>query len=266
MLKIPFFKSKFYGLHQRVIAPHNMFKGVRKTVNFYGLHLELAIDDWIQENIYLINEYEKAELTYLKNSLQVGQTFIDIGANIGLFSLMAAKLVGAQGMVISFEPFEANYRAFCKNVVLNKLEQIQANKIAVTDYDGDIDLFYDTAEANKGMATTLAVSEGESEKVPACKLDSYFASSHEKREVHFIKLDIEGGEFPALKGMKNLLKQYKPILLIEMEDALIEQTDYTIEEMHQYLFELEYEKYYLTDEGELSKTETNQNRNNYIFK
>mgnify|MGYP003625066321 CR=1 FL=1 len=111
IFKIPYFRKHFFGFHKRIFSPLNLFKDVTQKVKIYNnIFFILHIDDWIQENLYFLGEYERAELKILNKFLINGSVFIDLGANIGLFTLHAASLVGENGSIICFEPFSKNFK------------------------------------------------------------------------------------------------------------------------------------------------------------
>jgi len=105
VFKIKFFKNRFFGIHQRIIQPLNLFKGVSKKVNWNNRNLTLNIDDWIHENIYFLGEYETAELKAIEKYIHENSVFIDLGANLGLHTLYFSNIIHENGCIISFEPF-----------------------------------------------------------------------------------------------------------------------------------------------------------------
>ncbi|MFC0876307.1 FkbM family methyltransferase [Saccharicrinis sp. FJH2] len=257
-----FFKKRFFGIHKRIFTPFNLFKGVKRTIRFHGIKLNLHIDDWIQENIYFLGEYENAELKSIHNFLTEKSVFIDIGANIGLYTLYASRLVSYKGKVISFEPFPRNHAALVKNVKLNGFNNITCEKMAVGEREDFIKLYYDENEHNLGMVTAMPVDQGISEDVKVTSLDDYL-QVHPVVKIDLIKIDVEGFEYNCLKGMKNTLSKFKPSLLIEI---LKDNESAQNENSHSLLKELGYRKYYIDDNGNISEHETNPERRNYIFK
>ncbi|MFB6318899.1 FkbM family methyltransferase [Saccharicrinis sp. FJH54] len=257
-----FFKKRFFGIHKRIFNPLNLFRGVERTIRFHGIKLNLRIDDWIQENIYFLGEYENAELKSIHNFLTKEAVFIDIGANIGLYTLYASKLTGSQGKVISFEPFPFNHDALVKNVSLNGFTNITCEKMAIGRKEDHIKLYYNENEHNLGMVTAMPVDNGITEDVQVTSLDTYL-QAHPVPKIDLIKIDVEGFEYDCLEGMKKTLLKYKPNLLIEI---LADNSSGQNDKSHTLLKELGYHKYYIDDAGNISLNETNPQRRNYIFK
>lgn len=253
-----FFKRNHFGIYKRIFRPLDLFKKVKRIVNYEGIILELRLDDWIQENIYFIRNYEKAELTIFKNVLKKEDLFIDIGANFGLYSLIASKIVSDEGSVICFEPFSTNYNVLKKNVALNNISNIKLENKAVGEVNTKTNIYYNDVEKNLGMATLIYNENSRKEEVEIISLDSYVELNSINR-INVIKIDVEGFEYNVLKGMENTLRKYKPTLFIEIledENKLIDN----------YLFELGYQKHFINDNGGLSEINQNQKRLNYVFK
>jgi FkbM family methyltransferase len=104
--------------------------------------------------------------------LKEKSVFIDIGANFGIYSLYASKIISNQGKIIAFEPFSENYKKLEVNIQLNGLNQIQIEKMAVGDADSSTIIYYDKKERNLGMATLNPVEGAIKETVTIIKLDS----------------------------------------------------------------------------------------------
>jgi FkbM family methyltransferase len=259
IFKFNFFKKKYFGIHKKIFKPNNIFKGLVFDVDHNGHKYRLHIEDWIQENLFFLREYEKAELIAMSDCLKEKSVFIDIGANFGIYSLYASKIISNQGKIIAFEPFSENYKKLEVNIQLNGLNQIQIEKMAVGDADSSTIIYYDKKERNLGMATLNPVEGAIKETVTIIKLDSYIKAQKIGR-IDFIKIDIEGFEYAAIMGMKKTIQEHKPILLIEILDNL---SSPSAEEL---LMELGYEKFYINNEGKMGKENTNRNRKNFIFK
>jgi FkbM family methyltransferase len=262
LFKLQFFRIRFYGIHQRIFKPYNLFKGVVCSVNYNGFILQLKLDDWIQENIFFLGEYEKAELKVLANHLKPGEVFLDLGANLGVFTLHASKIVGKSGKVISFEPFSINHNALVEHIRINNLLNVKIEKLAVGSEPGSITLYLDESEDNLGMVTANYVENAVVEKVEIVSIDGYL-ETHSQETINFIKIDIEGFEYATLLGLENTLKKHQPKILIEILDDL--ETEEAQEKVHEFLYNLGYKKLFITDEGELSEIPTCLHRKNYLF-
>jgi FkbM family methyltransferase len=156
----------------------------------------------------------------LADVLKPGMTFYDVGANFGLFSLVAARIVGPYGTVVSFEPLPENSRLVEHNASLNNFGNIQCLRTALAADDGE-GLFLVSAEPSWGM---LAGGRHRPDQclgevtVEVRRLDGLIAEGR-ILPPHVVKRDIEGGEVAALAGAEKLLKAWRPILVIELHET-----------------------------------------------
>jgi len=245
IFRINYFKNKYYGFYKRIFKPFDIFQGVTiRTLYRNKIVLNLRIDDWIQQNLYFLNEYEEKEIMFVEHFLKKGDVFIDVGANIGLYSLVASKQVAEQGVVYAFEPIKRNYDNLINHIYLNNANNIIAENLAISNNQENMKLFINEQDKNNGMATAYAETYTYTESVSSTSLDLYFANKT-AAPVSLIKIDIEGGEYLALLGMQHILTRDKPVLLIEINpDAPYEQRD-----MENLLFGLDYKKYFLDKNG-----------------
>lgn len=162
--------------------------------------------------------YEEFETEIVKKIIKKGDVVIDVGANIGYYTLIFAKLVGQEGKVFAFEPEPTNFNILKKNVKINEYENVILINKAVSNKTGKMTL--DLDEINKGGHS---ISKNNSEKtieIESTKLDDYFKTYD--GNINFIKLDIEGAEVEAIKGMSetiekneevNIMAEYNPLSL-----------------------------------------------------
>src|SRR5690606_12921859 len=118
------------------------------------------IDDWIQQNLYFLGEYEMAELKAIEQFLTDDGVFIDIGANIGLYTLYAFQVKNKNIQIISFEPFSENFKTLSQNIALNGLTNVRLEKIAIGEKEGIVNLYYDERDKNLGMVSTKPLERG----------------------------------------------------------------------------------------------------------
>lgn len=146
-------------------------------------------------------QYEATSMRCCKNGLKPGAVFVDVGANIGLFSLTAARAVGKTGHVYAFEPNSGNCALLGKNMTQNGYTNVTIVEKAVSDRPGTCQLF--ESSFNKGDHRTYAVSNARKHvTIETISLDAYFpAGTH----IDMIKMDIEGAEEAALHGMNRVI-------------------------------------------------------------
>jgi len=192
-------------------------------VAFYFLHRHLHPDAIQVENhqIFLDPEdslclsinptWEKHVTELIKSEVKKGDTILDIGAHIGYFTLLFARLVGERGKVFAFEPHPVNFGLLKKNISITNYSNIILNQKAVTNKTGTVELFLN--KKNTGGHSLYKSRYTKTSIVVECiKLDDYFRDYDGK--IDFIKMDIEGSEGEALLGMLSLLKKNDHIKIV----------------------------------------------------
>ena len=222
LFKIPFFAEKYFGFHKHIFAPYKLFSGIKTEIIYRkNILLKIHLDDWIQQQVYFLGDYEKPEIDYISQYLKPGNVFVDIGANIGLFSLNASKIVGDKGKVISFEAFSSNYRQFKNNIEINNFKNIISENKAISNQNSTVEILYNEGDHNIGMASSFLKHFTSKEIVESITLDDY-ASNNSIEKIDLIKIDIEGGEYNAILGMTKILSDSKPQVLIEINHQTLQ--------------------------------------------
>jgi FkbM family methyltransferase len=184
----------------------------------HGFKMELETKDFIQSAIYVHGDWEPEIGTVIRRRLREGDVFVDVGANCGFFSLLAARLVGRRGRVLAIEPNPESADAIERNAVLNGINNIEVIRKAVGQNDSMLDL-YVPANSNSGGASLVA-------REPSMKvihvvvepLDTILAKSGCPTP-QLIKIDAEGAEVAILQGGLSTLSQSAgPALLLEISE------------------------------------------------
>jgi len=153
--------------------------------------------------------------------LQSGMTFYDIGANFGVLSMIAARFVGPNGHVVSFEPLEANVQILKHNAHVNSFDNIRVLPIAVGSSDGNAQ-FRVTSDLAHGSlsAPEQEVLERAGEiSVPVRRLD-VATREYQLPGPDVIKIDVEGGEIEVLPGAAETIDTYRPLIFLELHDTV----------------------------------------------
>lgn len=174
--------------------------------------------------------HEKATTDLFEKTVKEGDVVLDLGANIGYFTLLAAKLTGPNGKVFSFEPEPKNFQYLKKNIEINNYNWAMPFQKAVSEKNGTTKLFvcsYDTGHhtinQNEGIE---AYSRGRKIKEKSIEIETIALDSFLEGEisrVDVVKMDVEGAEMLALKGMDGILKSNQNIkMFVEFFPLLIE--------------------------------------------
>ena len=145
----------------------------------------------------------------LVEHLRPGSTFVDVGASVGFFTLLAGRIVGPGGSVIAFEPQPGAACSARQNATLNGLSMVQVIEAAVGGRTGNAALH------GVGKATAYVLPDGDRNtlRVETTTLDDHFAAS--PRVPTLVKIDVEGHEREVVAGMTRLLADSSPVLVVE---------------------------------------------------
>ena len=200
-----------------------------------GVDIELFPEGEIAEFLSVQRFFEKTELALASAYLKPGMTVIDVGANIGLYSILAEKRIGATGTVWAFEPSSESFHRLEKNLQLNACRRVRPFRVALGAHPcTSMKLKSDAGfgDAYRYLSPDLSLakeSEGE-ELVPVTTLD-LFSRDHEIASAAFLKIDVEGGEYLAFQGAREFLRANPEVCVMFESDpewcrrAACKQTD-----------------------------------------
>jgi len=175
--------------------------------------------DFVKQDFQRSGVWEPRTTDYIKANLKKGQSFLDVGANVGYFSILAAEL-GAR--VTAFEPSSENRKYLTTNLIENNCLGIPVHASALSNYHGETTLFTGKTPGEHSIANNYHNAEG-GEKVEVRRYDEFTDQAPD-----WIKIDVEGAEKMVLEGMPNVLNTDKPITLI-LEDWDNSVTDWLID-------------------------------------
>lgn len=188
-----------------------------------GGKIELLHTEAIGLTHLLYGGFEPAEMTFVQDFLSEGQRVIDVGANVGYFTVPMGLKVGAGGCVVACEPERGNVDRLHGNVARNGLGNVDIRPTALGSYDGETTLrlgddsaYHTTAAADDLLTITAAHETGESMRVPVTRLDTLWKELGTP-PIDLIKIDVEGTEFEVLEGGVRLLREQRPWIMLETE-------------------------------------------------
>jgi len=182
------------------------------TLNQFNLKIFLnAKDRVISPFIKRHKMWDPFQTKVFCQEIKNGNVVIDIGANVGYYSMLASKLVGSKGLVLAFEPEESNYRLLKKNIRVNGLKNVRTYQLAVSDNSGTATLY--KCSKNHGDHRLYNSGDGRKENtVRTVSLDDFM--DNKVKKVDFIKMDIQGWELKVLRGMKRTITRNPPLKMI----------------------------------------------------
>jgi FkbM family methyltransferase len=164
---------------------------------------------------YVRGDAENVVQKILELRLRPGMVFYDLGANIGLFTLLAARLVGVEGKVFSFEPDPAVAVRLRRNVERNQFSNVTVMEAGVWSSTGNREFVRaDSSSPDRGVGKFVTAESGASATPTPCVALDDFAQSAAPPSA--IKCDVEGAEVQALRGAAKLLTTYHPWIVCEI--------------------------------------------------
>jgi len=186
-----------------------------------GLWMRLNARDMIQQTILLEGIWDPALTGLIETSLEPGDVFIDVGAHVGYFTLLAARRVTETGTVLSIEPNPAALDQLHQNVDRSGLKNVLVAHSACGDSDEPVRLYLHT-ESNSSMASLSAANATGGIGVDvACSTLDDLCADRRITNVRLVKIDVEGAELSVLRGMNRILREMRPIIVLELEPRLL---------------------------------------------
>ena len=181
---------------------------IKEDVNGCKMHL-IEGDTPITESIMETGQWEEKTTKFIKDNLRPGQVFVDVGANVGYYTLLASKLVGPKGKVYSFEPLHNSWSILSKNLEANKCKNVVVFYSALSDKpELKIKLFGANAP---GQYSIIPNHED------SIEVNNYVFDTLNKKEnivPDMIKIDVEGAQMQVLEGMKDILATDRELTII----------------------------------------------------
>ncbi len=212
-----------------------------------GFKIFASPHDYVSYQIVFLDFYDKWLTSFMKAHIYEGCVCLDIGTERGWFTLLMANMVGRKGRVDAFEAFPPTYKKLENNIALNNFHWINAYNLAVCDRSGAMHFVppSDTISSqadNGGVGHLTDKLVPNSIKVPTISIDEY-AEHHPFERLDIIKIDIEGAEYAALIGAEQVIRKFRPKLVIEYNRECAKRAQTSIEELDHLLNSYGYDRY-----------------------
>ncbi len=238
-------KGKGYGKKYRIIdsAVKKIETNLKSdTADVWAGKMYLHPNDGLGLSIRGIYEIDNTKI--LMKYVKKDQIVIDLGAHIGYYTLMMAKLVGPNGKVFAFEPEPRNLELLRKNIVENGYKNVIVVPKAVSNKEEDCILYVGQKSfgANRIFKPEKTNSQEFKEiRTQTIKLDNYFNENSLLKKISFVKMDIEGSERKALEGMEDILSANNELkILTEINKDALEDNNSNYKKMLKYLEEFSF--------------------------
>jgi FkbM family methyltransferase len=244
------FRAGKRWLWSRVMDPYfiwNSHPFVAETV--FGMRIKGDAKDIIQQYVYYFGIWEPHITSWIRSCLQPGDSFIDVGANIGYYSLLASRLVGADGSVVAIEASPKTFLELQTNLTRNRINNVRAVNVAASNFRGTLKVFRGH-EHNTGL-TTVFYREGfalECEVAAAPLSD--IVHPNEMKCARVVKIDVEGAESSVVAGMGSIITAARPDLeiIIEVNPAALASQGTKPERLLKLFFDAGYHAYTLEND------------------
>jgi FkbM family methyltransferase len=189
------------AFYRRAYAHLRPLETIRTEFHGHTVHVDLA-DTVVVRSLVTTGEWERYETSLFARALEEGMVAVDIGANIGLYTLEAARRVGSTGNVIAFEPEPHNFDLLCRNIEANHFQNVTTVRKALSNQRGVARLAM-SPDNFGGHHIEPSPSSADSIEVETLALDEFFRGRLTRIDV--IKLDAEGAEMSILAGMRGVI-------------------------------------------------------------
>lgn len=185
-----------------------------------GFRLWVDLSDRYVSLPCLRNMFEPVETRIWKTIVKPGHMVVDIGANIGWYTLQAARLVGATGRISCFEPRPLTYAYLTRSIIENGMQHIvRCHNVALADQAGTSKIYWRPGDDNPGH-TWLGTQDRAGQDVTSAEVAvTTLDDAIDHRHVDVMKIDVEGAEWRALSGGMNIIRRSMPVIMSEIFPA-----------------------------------------------
>lgn len=211
--------------------------GPKAIVTVAGAQLEFDLTDrWnfaVFEEIRKTGAYELGSTNLILKNLRKGDTFVDAGANLGYFTVIAAISAGSEGRVYAFEPYPPARERLVRNLALNSLSNVVVSGKAVSDESGSSSLYVSKADISLNNTIGPLCPGAECIQIQKTRIDDELPPD---THVSIAKIDVEGDELNALKGMISTIERSPSMkLLVEFSRSAAERRGSSPQELFIFL-------------------------------
>ncbi|WP_165250147.1 FkbM family methyltransferase [Paludisphaera soli] len=224
----------------------------RRTIRgkLHGYEMDLDLSHWSERTTYFLGRFYDLEMQLLLiGLLRPGDRFVDVGANIGMISLVGARLVGESGVVDAFEPNPACASRIESFVARNRISQVRIHRMGAGEADAELTLTIPRRNAGEASLTRFdgeAMDPEAFERVSVAVRPADAVLDEDPRPPVFIKIDVEGYECFALKGLAGTLARHRPLVATEVAADYLKQAGSTPADLARILEGLGYHGWSIT--------------------
>lgn len=208
----------------RWFAPPERFRGT-PAICLERDGMAFVAQPWVPLgwHVAMFGTYEPELRSLMRALLPAGGVAIDVGANVGWHTLLMARLAGANGRVLAVEANPSVRQVLDRNIALNRFSNVEVVPVIVSDHEGAHGFFSPPAEdqaSGDGYVVMGNVAQSNVIQVESRRLDTIAAASRLER-LDFLKIDVEGWEWPALQGAEETIARFRPNIVFEYNDEYV---------------------------------------------
>lgn len=256
--RLPFYLVPVRFLYRNIAS--RIFKNVRLfQLEKDSIKYLLWANEDIGKRMILQGSYEQSELLAFNKLIRNGDICVDVGGNVGIFSLNFAKACGEQGHVYVIEPMRKNQLVIELATVINGLKNVTVFPYALSDRDGVVTLEVPSIDGAYAFIKSTEDNNGSVQFSVRCLPLGIFAHEQSIQKIDILKIDVEGAEKLVLDGSMEILldKSRKPrVVMVELVDEFLGRYGATVADVLSVMARLDYEPYYAQGNGELRPFDT----------
>lgn len=238
-------------LHETIYRRWTFWTSGRVWVDGNVFYLD-PNDHVLTPSMIVLGNWEPLETKVIRANLRRGDTFIDVGANFGYYTVIGAELVGSTGSVIAFEPEPGIFQYLERNVRANACTNTTLVQKALGNAPGTMTLFIN--DFNRGAGTMFPIGEDaragkRKVEVETLRFDDYW-TAHGGGPVDFVKMDVEGAEGIIMEGMQETLRKNPNMrIILEFIPPALDKSGFGAERLQKLIVSLGHDVFVI-DEGE----------------
>jgi FkbM family methyltransferase len=226
------------------IPERPVVRTINGTVQFEHICLPFLDEDDFRA--MLTQSYDMILCDYLKRHLKPGDIMLDVGANVGYISAVAASHVGASGEVHGFEPLSECFTRLGRLRELNPGLRLIFNNVALGDAEGSLPIAYNPERDSRNASLVPGKHFAETRQVPVRRLDEYIKANISSPErIRVIKIDVEGFEYLVLRGLSSFFSStsVRPLIVCEVKPWELPKLGATLDDFDRYMSGFGYRAY-----------------------
>ena len=207
-------------------------KGIRRHISGFNLYVPTRYYKFFK------SDYEQDNINFIKDTVKSGMTVIDVGAHIGLLSVIMAQKAGDNGRVYSFEPTPSTYQILKNTIKINKMGNlIVPIQKAVSEKEGLTHFYVTDIEAHNSNSLSNNNRDYGNEHQIEVKLTSIdeFKGEHRLAEINLIKIDAEGAELSVLRGATFVIDLFKPKIILALHPESLSNFGHSLTEIWDFI-------------------------------